>query len=121
MLMKKMKVLNWIIALCGLWEFGDIALPFVVGFGQVRSFVWNHILVGLILMLAGAWAALTDNVRTARTMNWVAAVAGVWLILATFLLRELTSTAGLWNDIIVGGIVLLLSGWAALAPPRAGG
>ena len=33
----------------------------------------------------------------------------------------LTITAGLWNDIIVGVIVLILSVWAALAPPRAGG
>jgi hypothetical protein len=121
LLMKKMKILNWLIALCGLWEFGDIVLPFIIGFGQVRSFVWNHILVGLILMLAGARAALTGNVRTARTMDWVAAVAGVWLILATFLLRDLTITAGLWNDLIVGAIVIIFGVWAALAPSRAGG
>ena len=117
--MKKMKVLNWLIALCGLWEFGDIALPFVIGFDQVRSFVWNHILVGLILIFAGARAALTGNVRTARTMNWVAAVAGGWLILATFLLRDLTITAGWWNDLIVGVIVITLGVWSALALPRA--
>ena len=121
MLMKKMKVLNWIIALCGLWEFGDIVLPFVIGFGQVRSFVWNHILVGMILMLAGARAALTGNVRTAKTMCWIAAIAGVWLIIAPFLLGTPEIPAGLWNDIIVGVIVLILSVWAALAPPRAGG
>jgi len=121
MKMKKKKVLNWLIALCGLWEFGDIALPFVIGFDQVRSFVWNHILVGLILMLAGARAARTDNVRTARTRDWIAAVAGVWLILATFLLRDLTITAGLWNDLSVGVIVVILSVWAALALPRDAG
>ena len=118
MLMKKPNILNWIIALSGLWEFGDIALPFVIGFDRVRSFVWNHILVGLILMLAGARAALTGNVRTARTMDGVAAVAGVWLIVATFLLRDLTITAGLWNDLIVGLIVITLAVWSALALPR---
>ncbi|HSL42014.1 MAG TPA: SPW repeat protein [Anaerolineales bacterium] len=116
-----MKVLNWLIALCGLWELGDIVLPFVIGFDQVQAFVWNHIIVGMILMLAGARAALTGNVRTARTMDWVAAVAGGWLILATFLLRDLTITAGLWNDIIVGVIVLILGVWAALALPRVAG
>jgi hypothetical protein len=114
-----MKILNWLIALCGLWEFGDIALPFVIGFDHVRSFVWNHILVGLILMLAGTRAALIGKVRTARTMDWVAAIAGVWLIIATFLLRDPTITAGLWNDIIVGVIVVTLSVWSALARPRA--
>jgi VIT1/CCC1 family predicted Fe2+/Mn2+ transporter len=116
-----MKILNWIIALCGLWELGDIALPFVVGFGHVQAFVWNHILVGLILVLAGARAALTGNVRTARTMHWIAAVAGVWLIIAPFLLGPPEIPAGLWNDIIVGAIVFLLGVWMALVRPRAAG
>ena len=116
-----MKVLNWIIALCGLWEFADIILPFVIGFVAVQAFVWNHIVVGLILMLAGARAALTSNVRTARTMNWMAALAGIWLIVATFLLRDLPTTAGLWNDLIVGVIVVILGVWAALALPRGAG
>jgi len=49
------------IALCGLWEFGDIALPFVIGFGEVQVFVWNHILVGILLMIASARAALTKD------------------------------------------------------------
>lgn len=116
-----MKVLNWIIALCGLWELGDIVLPFVIGFGNVKAFVWNHILVGMILVLTGARAALTSNVRTAKTMNWIAAGAGVWLIIAPFLLGTPEIPAGLWNDIIVGVIVLILSIWAALALPRVAG
>ena len=114
-----MKVLNWIIALCGLWEFGDIALPFVIGFDDVQSFVWNHILVGLVLMFAGVRAALTRDVRIARTMDWIAVIAGLWLILATFLLRDLTITAGLWNDLIVGLVVIILGVSAALTLPRA--
>jgi hypothetical protein len=115
-----MKILNWIIALWGLWEFGDIALPLVVGFDVVQSFVWNHILVGLTLMFAGARAALTRDVRTARTMNRVAVVAGLWLIVATFLLRELTLSAGLLNDLIVGMIVVILGVWASFASMRVG-
>lgn len=110
-----MKVLHWLIALCGLWEFGDIALPFVIPFEEVQSFVWNHILVGLLLMFTGVRAALTKDVRTARTMAWIAAVAGLWLILATFLLRGFTITAGWWNDLIVGVIVVILGVWSALA------
>jgi glucan phosphoethanolaminetransferase (alkaline phosphatase superfamily) len=113
-----MKVLGWIIALCGLWEFGDIVLPFIIGFGNVRAFVWNHIVVGMFLMVVGAWAARTSQVGTAKTMYWIAAVAGVWLIIATFILRNPVVSAGLWNDIIVGSIVLILGVWAALTLPR---
>ena len=116
-----MKVLNWIIALFGLWEFGDIVAPFIPGFGNVQAFVWNHIIVGIILVIAGAWAALTSHVGAAKTMDWIAAVAGAWLIIASFIFGNPIIVAGLWNDIIVGVIVLILSVWAALASPRVAG
>jgi hypothetical protein len=111
-----MKVLNWIIAFCGLWELGDIALPFVIGFGNVRAFVWNHITVGILLVLTGARAARTGNLRTARRLDWIAAVAGGWLMIAPFLLGTPEIAAGLWNDLIVGGIVLVLGPGLFLHP-----
>lgn len=80
-----MKVVSWIIALLGLWEFGDIAALFVPGFGRIQTFVWIHIIVGLILMLVGAWAGLTRHGGTAKTMGWTAAGAAVWLMIAPFL------------------------------------
>lgn len=113
-----MKVLSWIIALCGLWEFGDIAALFVPDFGNIPAFVWNHIIVGLILMTAGAWAALTRNGVTAKTMGWIAAAAGGWLIIASFILGNHAIAVGLWNDIIVGVIAFILGVWSALASPR---
>jgi hypothetical protein len=113
-----MKVVSWIITLCGLWEFGDIAALLVPEFGHIPAFLWNHIFVGLILMIAGAWAALTRKVTTARRLHWIAAVAGAWLIAATFILRPLEVAAGLLNDSLVGAIVLILGVWAALAASR---
>jgi len=64
-----LKVLSLIIALLGLWEFGDIAALFVPGFGSIPAFVWNHIIVGMILIITGVWAACTSNVGIAKTMN----------------------------------------------------
>ncbi len=114
-----MKVINWIIALCGLWEFGDIAAPFVPGFGRVPTFIWNHIIAGFILMITGAWAAMTRRSATAKTMNWIAAAAGAWLIMASFIFGNSVTAPGMWNDIIVGVIVFILGIWAALATQRA--
>ncbi len=114
----RMKKLNWVIALFGLWEFGDIVAPFVPGFGHVPAFVWNHIIVGMILVIAGVWAALTSNVGIAKTMDWVAAIAGGWLVVASFIFGNPVLAPGRWNDIIVGGIVFILGAWAALAAPR---
>ena len=116
-----MKLLNWIIALCGLWEFGDIVAPFIPGFGHVQAFVWNHIIVGIILVIVGPWAALTSHVGTVRTMDWIAAAAGVWLVIASFILGNPFMAAGLWNDIVVGAIVLVLGVWGALSAPRVAG
>jgi len=112
------KVLSWVIALFGLWEFGDIAALFVPGFGRIQSFLWNHIIVGLILMVVGVWAARTSHAGTARTMNWIAIVAGSWLIIASFVWGNPFIAIGRWNDIIVGVIVITLGVWVALTLPR---
>ena len=112
-----MKVLSWLIALWGLWEFADIAALFVPNFGKIQPFVWNHIIVGLILMIVGVWWARTSNANTAKAMKWIAIVAAVWLIISSFILRYPVITVGLWNDLIVGVIVLALGVWATLTAP----
>ena len=109
-----MRILSWIIALCGLWEFGDIAALFVPDFGKIQPFVWNHIIVGLILMIVGAWAARTSNADMAKAMNWIAVFAGVWLIIGSFILQYPLITAGLWNDVIAGVIASVLGVSAGL-------
>ena len=113
-----MKILNWIIALLGLWEFADIAALFVPDFGKIPDFLWNHIIVGFLLMLVGVGAAWTSNASTARIMNWLAAGAGLWLMISSFVLRYPVIHAGLWNDLIIGAIAVVLGIWAALTSPR---
>jgi hypothetical protein len=108
-----MKVLNWIIALLGLWEFADIAAIFVPDFGKIPNFLWNHIIVGFLLMLAGVGAAWTKNASAAKIMNWMAAGAGVWLMISSFILRYPLIGSGLWNDLIVGAIAFVLGAWSA--------
>ena len=116
-----MKILSWLIALCGLWEFGDIAALFVPGFGSIPIFVWNHIVVGILLLISGIWAAQTNNASTAKTMNWIVVAAGIWLIIGSSILRHSVVSIGLWNDIIIGIIVVILGMWAALSSPRISG
>lgn len=112
------KVSSWLIALLGLWEFGDIAALFVPDFGQIQPFVWNHIVVGFGLMVTGVWAALTQDPRTARILYWAAAIGGGWLVIASFILRPFVIHAGLWNDVLVGAAVLVLSVWSAISAAR---
>lgn len=113
-----MKILSWLIALFGLWEFGDVAALFVPDFGKIPDFLWNHIIIGLLLMIVGIWAALTRNAGIAKTMNWTAAGTGVWLMISSLILRYPVIGGGLWNDVIVGAITFGLGVWAARARPR---
>jgi hypothetical protein len=116
-----MKVLNWTIALLGLWEFADIAALFVPEFGRIPDYLWNHVVIGFLLMIVGVWAARTSNAGTAKTMNWIAAGAGLWLMISSFVLRYPVINAGLWNDLIVGAIAFVLGVWAALKSPGESG
>ncbi len=111
-----MRGLSWVIALAGVWE---ILAPFILGFAVVPAGLWNNVIVGVVLIILGAWAALTANIGTARTLDWIAAVVGLWLIVSPFILGTAVITAAIWNDIIVGIIVLILGAWAAMAAPRA--
>jgi hypothetical protein len=106
---RKVKAMSWLIALCGLWEAGDIAAIFVPGFGTVPAFVWNHIATGVILVIAGARAARARDAATARRMAWISAIAGAWLIIAAFVFGGARHPAGLWNDVVVGVVVVILS------------
>ena len=108
----RMKWIGWIIALLGLWEAADVLALFVPGFGDVPIYVWNHIGVGLIWIVVGVWAALTGDARVMRRLTVIALVAALWLIASALILRLPAVTAGLWNDLIVGASVALLSGWA---------
>jgi uncharacterized membrane protein HdeD (DUF308 family) len=110
-----MRVLSWLIALLGLWEFGDIAALFVPDFGELSPFLWNHILVGLVLMITGVWAARTHNTRTAGRLYWIAAAAGAWLIFSSIILSNPIAAPGRWNDIIVGALAVIFGVWSALA------
>lgn len=41
-----------------------------------------------------------------KTCGWVCVLAGAWLIIAPFVLGYSTNALALWNDIILGLIVL---------------
>ncbi|HHJ06386.1 MAG TPA: hypothetical protein ENK24_02685 [Anaerolineae bacterium] len=93
-----------------MWE---VVAPFVLGYTAVSVALWNAIIIGIVLVVLGAWAALAEE-TTLKALNWVNALFGLWLIVAPFILTYAGVTAAIWNDIIVGIVVLVLAGWAAL-------
>ena len=76
--------------------------------------MWDAILLGIALVILAGWAALSNQASTVKLLSWINAVLGVWLIVAPFIVQYANVGAALWNDIIVGILVGVLAGWAAL-------
>ncbi len=110
-----MKALNWIIALVGLLA---IVAPFVLGFSTMTAALWSNIIVGILLIIFGVWAALSNRMSTDRTLDWINAVLGLWLLISPFVLGSSVIMAALWSDVILGIIALILGVVAALRESR---
>ncbi len=110
--MKTAKSLNWIIAIGGVWE---ILAPFLLSYSKATTAMWDAIIIGLALVILGAWAGLANESNTVKSLSWVNAVLGLWLVIAPFILAYSGVAAAMWNDVIVGIIVLVLGVWAAQA------
>jgi hypothetical protein len=100
-------------ALLGIWL---VIAPFALAYSHNPGALWNDIIVGVvILILAGVRAYAPDN---NVGLAWTSAVLGVWLVIAPFALGHSAITANVWNDVVVGVVVLLVSVWSAVAGQR---
>lgn len=106
------KTLSGIVVLAGIWE---VAAPFVLGLTATTAFLWDAIIVGVALVVLAGWAALSNQEGTDRGLDWLNALIGLWLIVAPFILGYTGVTVALWNDVVVGIVVAVLAGWAAVA------
>ncbi len=105
------KTLNWLIALAGVWM---IIASFVLGYGTGTPPFWDAFIVGIVFIVLGAWAALVNQEGTDRTLDWINALVGLWLLISPFVMSYANVTAPLYNDIIIGIIAIILGAWAAL-------
>ena len=109
--MKTAKALSWVVALAGAWE---VIAPFVLKYTSTSSAMWDAIIIGLAVVVLGVWAALSSGESTVKNLNWVNAVLGAWLIIAPFILSYSHTATAMWNDIVIGVVVLALAAWAAV-------
>lgn len=105
-----MTTANGLNILAGLWL---IISPFVLGYSMLRNTMWNDIIVGIIIAVIAA--AKVSRARNVQWLSWVNAVLGVWLILSPFIFGASGNTRVLYNEIIVGIVVVVLAAWSALS------
>jgi len=104
--MRTNKAMDWTVFVAGLWL---VSAPFLLGYGDVAAAMWNAIIVGTSFMIFGLWAALTGSDSTDRGLNFINAGLGGWLAIAPFVLSYAGTAPALWNDLIIGILVLVVA------------
>lgn len=106
------KGLSWVVAFAGLWQ---IMAPFLFGYSSVQAVLWNSIIIGSLLIILGIWAAVSDQKATDKFLDWVNLLIGAWLIISPFALAYTAVRAAAYNDVVVGLLVVILTGWGIYA------
>lgn len=110
------KWLSAIIALLGAWMIVQAIVLDIVA-----TQFWNDILIGALLLAIGAYnyyRRTNEEIGSVAAAS-VAALIGLWLVAAPFVvgadagLTETTNDLAFWNDIVVGLLALVLGAYSA--------
>lgn len=105
-------------ALVGLWV---LVSPFVLS-GPFASgtAMWSTVVAGVLIAVLAAYGAYAIRTSvddsTAEWSGWIAALAGVWILLSPFVLTgSIGSGAPMWSSVVGGVVALVLAGYAGYA------
>lgn len=90
-----MEAKRWILGILGVW----LILAAFLAFGATGN-LWNNVLVGAVV-------ALVSLTGERSPWGWVAGVVGLWTIVAGFIPALVTGAGLIWNNLIVGVLVLI--------------
>lgn len=93
----------------GIWL---IVAPFILGTNSSTAVLWNDIILGIVVVVMAG--TRLSNVQITWP-SWVNVIAGLWLIIAPFVLGYSTMANARYEDIIVGIVVALVALWSALS------
>lgn len=110
------KWLSALIALLGLWLVVEMLL---VDLAVVQ--LWNDLIVGSLLLATGGYNFYQqrDEYFGSVSAATIAALLGLWLILAPFVFSpglpggEIGLNVAVWNDLVVGAITFALGAFSA--------
>lgn len=86
-----------------------VVAPFLMGYTTHPGAMWTSVVLGAVVVLASLFEGM--DVNKAKWEYWLAGVAGLLAIIAPFVLGFTTLTMALWTVVILGAVVLLVSGY----------
>ncbi|RME43876.1 MAG: hypothetical protein D6791_14485 [Chloroflexi bacterium] len=95
----------------GLWL---LVSPWVLGFANMTTPLWSHIIVGAIIALLALWRALEPADEGRAWASWVMAILGLWSVVSPWVFGYNTTVNWMLSDIIAGIIVAALAIWTAM-------
>ncbi|MEW5958238.1 MAG: SPW repeat protein [Chloroflexota bacterium] len=108
--MQTARKLNWVILALGVWE---IAAAFVLARWSVPVALWNALIVGGLIAVLAVFIARREEAYFDESMVWTIAGLSFWLIISPFALAyDILLSIAMWNDVVVGLVVLVMSLWA---------
>lgn len=106
------QAVNGLSALTGLYL---AASPWIVGFSGLTNLTVNNLIIGIALTVLAA--GLASAYGRTHGMTWVVPVAGVWTIIAPWVVSgAMDTTRTIWSNVVAGAIATVL-GVAAMAVP----
>ncbi len=85
------------------------AAPFVLTYSHNSAALWTSIILGLVVLLVSIYEAFDRNLG--RWEYWIAGLAGLLAIIAPFVLGFTTLVMAVWTSVVLGLIMLVLSGY----------
>jgi hypothetical protein len=94
-------MLDGIIVLAAIWLFTS---PWVLNYGHNAG--WNSTICAVVIaVLALARVVAANSVPLLARADWIAALIGMWLIAAPFIIGSYGDTADKWGTVAVGAVI----------------
>lgn len=94
---------DWINLVIGVWLFLS---PWILGYIATRNAAsWNAFIVGGAFVVFTVWALSIPK----PWEEWINALLGLWLVISPWVLGFAGSMTAMWNALICGAIVLVIS------------
>ena len=83
--------------------------PFVLGYSHNTAAMWTSLVLGIVVVVLSVIEAIDESKQTWE--YWVAGGAGILAVIAPFVFGFTTVTWALWATIVIGFLILLISGY----------
>lgn len=100
--------------LAGIWL---IISPFFLAYNSAGRATSNDVILGIIIAIIAAVRFF--GAYEQAWLSWINVLLGIWVLISPWALGYSNVAAPLWNNVILGIIVIILAAWSALATDTA--